>query len=66
MIRDELIKELMKYPNVEVRVTWESTVDELNADEIYMSKDGIILIDGDDNSYKKLFISGQLKAIDEI
>lgn len=60
MNRDELVAELMKYPNVEVKVTWESITRDILSDNLYMSKDGILLIDGDRNSHKTDFVSGRL------
>lgn len=68
MTRDELIGELRKFPQgIEVKVTWEGTVHSIEPDNLYMSKDGILLIDADYHSdlYKKMFQSGELAAMDD-
>lgn len=65
MTRDELIAELLKFPNAIVRIVWEGTVNEIKPDKLYMSKDGVLLIDanrlGDD---KERFTSGEENAMD--
>lgn len=65
MTRDELIAELQKYPaDVQVKITWETTVHAIKPENLYLSKDGVLLIDADDNNYKKDFESGELSAVD--
>ncbi len=59
----ELIELLKSFPpDAEVKTTWENIVNELDADEVYMSADGVLLIDADANSYKEHFVSGLNKA----
>jgi hypothetical protein len=59
----ELIRELKKFSSdLEVKATWESVIVELNPDNFYVSKDGILLIDADGNSYKEKYTSGIMKA----
>lgn len=38
--------------DVEVFVTWEATIHQLDDDEVYLSADGDLVIDGDANVYK--------------
>ncbi len=63
MTVEELIERLKQYPaNAEVRIVWESTVNNLNDDLIYISKDGVVLLDGDGGNDKAEFISGRYSA----
>jgi hypothetical protein len=52
-VRD-LIFALAKYAETNPRVvtTWESTIHDLDEDQIYLSADGDLVIDADANSYK--------------
>jgi len=59
----ELIAELQKYPqDAMALVTWEKTVHHISADGIYVSKDGMLLIDGDRNLYKDVFVGNGVEA----
>lgn len=51
----ELIFVLTKYAETNPRVvtTWETTIHDLDEDQIYLSADGDIVIDADANSYKE-------------
>lgn len=51
----ELIDALSNYveANPNVVVTWETTVHEIDADQIYVSADGDVVIDADANAYKE-------------
>lgn len=56
MTVEELIKELQKYPaQTKVMVTWEGKTEVIDSENIYLSKDRILLIDADNNFYKKRF-----------
>lgn len=58
----ELIFELQKRdPHAEVRVTWEGVIQAIDAENIYCSADGVVLIDGDGNSYKEQFEKENIK-----
>lgn len=51
----ELINVLRTFPQgARVKVTWEGVVRSLDADNVYMSDDGVMLIDGDENFYPLL------------
>ena len=51
----ELIDALSKYAdaNPSVIVTWETTVHEIDEDQVYLSADGDVVIDADANAYKE-------------
>lgn len=50
----ELIAALSKHdPDRRVVVTWETTIHDLDEDQVYLSADGDVVIDGDANSYKE-------------
>ena len=50
----ELIEVLSKHdPDCRVVTTWESTIHDLDDDEVYLSADGDVVIDADANSYKE-------------
>ncbi len=50
----ELVAALSKHePDRRVVVTWETTIHDVDEDQIYLSADGDVVIDGDGNSYKK-------------
>lgn len=50
----EIIAILQGYdPNLNIQITWESTLNEIQRDNIYLSKWGNLLIDADENWYKK-------------
>jgi len=51
----ELIAALSKHAdaNPRVVVTWETTIHNLDEDQIYLSADGDIVIDADGNAYKE-------------
>lgn len=46
---------LQKHGDLEVKTTWESTVNYLDPDNIYRSKRGELYLDADCNSYKREF-----------
>jgi hypothetical protein len=49
----ELIRILQKFPeDIQIACTWESTIRSIDAENIYESKFGCILIDSDFNYYK--------------
>ncbi len=53
----DLISELSKYdPNEDIIATWEGITREIS---VYQAKDGTIMLDVDDNSFKEEFISGE-------
>ena len=59
----DLIDLLKKYDSSTlVRITWEGTLQDLDDDEVYLSKDGVLLLDCDGAAYKKNFQSGQLSG----
>jgi len=47
---------LARQGDLDVEVTWEGIFREITQDHIYRSRDNKILIDADDNAYKKKFI----------
>lgn len=50
----ELIAELSKHnPDRRVVVTWETTIHNVDEDQVYLSADGDVVIDADANSYKE-------------
>ncbi len=51
----ELIDALSKHAeaNPRVVVTWETTIHDIDDDQIYLSADGDLVIDADANSYKE-------------
>jgi hypothetical protein len=51
----ELIAALSTYvdANPRVVVTWETTVHEIDEDQVYLSADGDVVIDADANAYKE-------------
>lgn len=51
----DLITALSKHMDANPRVitTWETTIHDLDEDQIYLSADGDLVIDADANSYKK-------------
>ena len=50
---EQLINILKKYPkDMKVMITWESTVNEIKAHNIYESHTGSLYLDADGNSYK--------------
>ncbi len=50
----ELIDILCKFPiDTKICITWESTINSLEKENIYMSKWGVVLLDADGNSYKE-------------
>lgn len=52
----QLIDILQKYPpKMKMIVTWEHQLDALNKKNIYVSKEGHLYLDGDNNRYKKEF-----------
>ena len=55
----ELIAALSKHADANPRViiTWETTVHDIDEDEIYLSADGDLVIDADANSYKEDFMT---------
>ena len=56
----ELIELLKKYPqDADIAYTFESIVCVIEPDEVFVSKDGVVLI-GDD--YRKEFESGEMSA----
>ena len=58
----EWLDEFAYIDDVEVRITWESTLQDIERKNLYFSKDGVLLIDADGNSYKKEFESGTMNA----
>ena len=57
-VRD-LIAALSKHADANPRVitTWETTIHDLDEDQVYLSADGEVVIDADANSYKKQIMS---------
>lgn len=55
----ELIAALSTYAeaNPNVVVTWETTVNEIDGDQIYLSADGDVVIDADANAYKEQIVT---------
>ena len=55
----ELIAVLSKHADANPRVitTWETTIHDLDEDQIYLSADGDVVIDADANSYKQQITS---------
>lgn len=51
----ELIAVLSKHADADPRVvvTWETTIHDIDEDQIYLSADGDLVIDADANAYKK-------------
>jgi hypothetical protein len=50
----ELMAALSKHDaDRRVVVTWETTIHDLDEDQVYLSADGDVVIDGDGNSYKE-------------
>lgn len=51
----ELIAVLSRHADANPRVitTWETTIHDLDEDQVYLSADGDVVIDADANSYKK-------------
>lgn len=51
----ELIAVLSKYADVNPRVivTWETTIHEVDEDQVYLSADDDVVIDADANAYKE-------------
>ena len=61
----ELINWLSEYPpDTPVRITWEGILRDVDNSTIYMSHDGVLLIDADGNLYKEDFQSGAMNAND--
>ena len=59
----DLVKLLRKYQDASVvKVTWEGQVIPIDPENIYLSADGVLLIDADDNCYKYDFESGNMRA----
>ena len=59
----ELIDLLQQYPPyLEVAVTYESVVKNLNSTNLYVSADGVLLLDADGNFYRDDFEKGRLPA----
>jgi hypothetical protein len=65
MTNAELIAELQKYPSdIQVVFTWEGIIRRTRPHYIYMSKDGRLVLDADENTYKERFVSGERSTED--
>jgi hypothetical protein len=53
----ELIAELQKLDqDARIVITWESVLRDITPDHVYVSRDGVAMLDGDDNFYKASFV----------
>ena len=50
-----LERRLQKHGDIKVKITWEGITQNIEQDNIYLSKDGSLFIDADHNSYKNDF-----------
>lgn len=55
----ELIAVLSKHTDADRRVvvTWETTIHDIDEDQIYLSADGDVVIDADANAYKEQIVT---------
>lgn len=60
MTVNELIKLLWEYnPAAEVDVTWQGRPAGIFAENIYAAKNGVVLIDADNNFYRDDYVTGR-------
>ena len=57
-----LLSKLRQYGDREVEITWEGTWNTLDRRDIYLSKDGILLLDADNCSYKKDYAANPMEG----